>query len=192
MTIDTIWIAGVDEAGRGPLAGPVTAAAVVLDPHKPISGLDDSKKLSAKKRQLLECEIKEKSLSWSVAIATVEEIDQINILQASMLAMRRALKGLSKVPDLALVDGNRLPGFDCDSRAVVAGDRLHPEISAASILAKESRDRLMCELAIEFPLYGFERHKGYPTRLHIEALERYGISQHHRRSFAPVRRVMEA
>ena len=192
MTIDTIWIAGVDEAGRGPLAGPVTAAAVVLDPHKPISGLDDSKKLSAKKRQLLECEIKEKSLSWSVAIATVEEIDQINILQASMLAMRRALKGLSKVPDLALVDGNRLPGFDCDSRAVVAGDQLHPEISAASILAKESRDRLMCELAIEFPLSGFERHKGYPTRLHIEALERYGISQHHRRSFAPVRRVMEA
>lgn len=192
MTAHSIWIAGVDEAGRGPLAGPVTAAAVVLNPQKPIEGLDDSKKLSAKKRLHLEDEIKRKSLCWSVATASVEEIDQINILQASMLAMRRALEGLSRLPDFALVDGNRLPGFNCDSRAVVGGDRLHPEISAASILAKESRDRLMCELAVAFPDYGFERHKGYPTKLHLEAIERHGISEHHRRSFAPVRKVLEA
>ena len=184
-------VAGVDEAGRGPLAGPVTAAAVILDPQRPIAGLDDSKKLSIKKRQRLEVEIKQCALYWSVATASVEEIDQINILQASMLAMRRAVKGLGVQPHFALVDGNHLPGLACAARAVVRGDSLHGEISAASILAKESRDRLMQQLALDFPVYGFERHKGYPTKHHIEALSLYGASVHHRRSFAPIRRLFE-
>ncbi len=184
-------VAGVDEAGRGPLAGPVTAAAVILDPQRPIAGLDDSKKLSIKKRQRLEAEIKQCALYWSVATASVEEIDQINILQASMLAMRRAVKGLGVQPHFALVDGNHLPGLACAARAVVRGDSLHGEISAASILAKESRDRLMQQLALDFPVYGFERHKGYPTKHHIEALSLYGASVHHRRSFAPIRRLFE-
>ncbi len=185
-------VVGVDEAGRGPLAGPVTAAAVILDPARPIIGLDDSKKLSGVKRQRLETEIKQYALYWSVATASVEEIDQINILQASLLAMRRAVNSLGIQPDLALVDGNRQPGLQCETRTVVGGDSLHPEISAASILAKQSRDRFMQQLATQYPVYGFERHKGYPTRHHIEALSKYGVSIHHRRTFAPVRRLIEA
>lgn len=184
-------IAGVDEAGRGPLAGVVTAAAVILDPARPVSGLDDSKKLTAKRREELECEIRQEALYWCVANASVAEIDQLNILQASMLAMRRAVAGLGVQPTLALVDGNRAPGLACATRTVVGGDSLHGQISAASILAKVARDRLMCELAVAFPQYGFERHKGYPTRDHIQSLNLHGVTEHHRRSFAPVRQAME-
>ncbi len=190
MVMQSQLVVGVDEAGRGPLAGPVTAAAVILNPSRPIEGLDDSKKLSAARRKQLEKEVIENSLYWCVACASVQEIDDLNILQASMLAMRRAVTGLTVLPDLALVDGNRAPGLECKTKPVVGGDRLHPEISAASILAKEARDRLMCELAQAFPVYGFERHKGYPTRVHIQALVQHGASIHHRRSFAPVRRVL--
>ncbi len=186
-----ILIAGVDEAGRGPLAGPVSAAAVVLDQNAPIEGLDDSKKLSESKRIKLEEEIKFTALSWAVAYASVEEIDQLNILQASMLAMRRAVASLALVPTLARVDGNRDPGLSLETETVVGGDALHAEISAASILAKQARDRLMVSLAGEFPVYGFEKHKGYPTHLHMEALKQYGATAHHRRSFAPVRAVLE-
>ena len=184
-------IAGVDEAGRGPLAGPVVAAAAVLDPRAPIEGLDDSKKLSEAKRCALEFEIKEKALHWAVASASVAEIDALNILQATLLAMQRAVAGLAVIPAGALVDGNKLPRLPCPAEAVVGGDALHAEISAASILAKQERDRRMRVLADAYPQYGFERHKGYPTRAHIEALNRYGVCIHHRRSYAPVRRVMD-
>lgn len=190
MKLSGVLVAGVDEAGRGPLAGPVTAAAVVLDPARPIFGLDDSKKLSSKRRKELESEVIRHSLYWSVAEASVEEIDELNILQASLLAMRRAVAGLGVSPDLALVDGNRAPALNCKTRTVVRGDRLHAEISAASILAKEARDRFMCELAEHFPVYGFEQHKGYPTRLHMQALLEHGASVHHRRSFGPVQKVL--
>ena len=183
-------IAGVDEAGRGPLAGPVTAAAVILDPNDPIAGLNDSKKLSENKRNYLEQEIKQKALSWCVATASVEEIDQVNILQASLLAMKRAVEGLSMTPQLALIDGNHVPNLQCRSRAVIRGDSIHPEISAASILAKQSRDRLMCRIGLSLPLYGFDRHKGYPTTLHLEALNKYGVTEHHRKSFAPVQKIL--
>lgn len=183
--------AGVDEAGRGPLAGPVTAAAVILDPERPIAGLDDSKRLSASQRAALETQIRENALCFAVASASVTEIDRLNILWASMLAMRRAVAALSMQPRLALVDGNRDPGLGCFTRTVVGGDSLHPEISAASILAKEARDRYMIQLATEFPEYGLERHKGYPTRAHVQALNQYGVTAHHRRSFGPVRRALE-
>jgi ribonuclease HII len=183
-------IAGVDEAGRGPLAGPVVAAAVILNPARPIDGLDDSKKLSPRKREVLETEIREKALHWAVASASVEEIDTINILQATMLAMQRAVAGLAMIPTLVLVDGNKLPALPCPGRAVVGGDAIHAQISAASILAKQERDRRMLVLAGAYPQYGFDRHKGYPTRAHIEALDRYGVSVHHRRSYAPVRRLI--
>lgn len=183
-------VAGVDEAGRGPLAGPVTAAAVVLDPARPIQGLDDSKKLSPKRRKQLEKEVIENALYWCVAEASVSEIDDLNILQASMLAMQRAVAGLGMSPDLALVDGNRVPCLQCEARPIIGGDQLHAEISAASILAKEARDRLMYRLAEIYPMYGFEKHKGYPTRLHIEALMEHGVCAQHRRSFSPVRRVL--
>ena len=183
-------IAGVDEAGRGPLAGPVVAAAAVLDPRAPIAGLDDSKKLSAARRGELELEIKKKALHWAVASASVAEIDALNILQATLLAMRRAVAGLAVAPSRALVDGNRLPDLPCPGEAVVRGDALHGVISAASILAKQERDRRMLALAFEFPQYGFERHKGYPTRAHIEALRRHGVSIHHRRSYAPVKKLI--
>lgn len=185
-------IAGVDEAGRGPVAGPVTAAAVILDCRYPIEGLDDSKKLRPLRRQQLELAIKQKALYWHVANASVQEIDAINILQATMLSMRRALAGLGVTPTLALVDGNQLPGFDCPTKAVIGGDALHPEISAASILAKQSRDRLMCALALLFPNYGFDRHKGYGTKAHLQALSLYGVTEHHRRSYAPVRELLQA
>ncbi len=190
MSVSGVLVAGVDEAGRGPLAGPVTAAAVILDPTRPISGLDDSKKLSAKRRKQLESEVIRGCLYWSVAEASVQEIDELNILQASMLAMRRAVEGLGVSPDLALIDGNRAPALNCKTKPVVGGDRLHAEISAASILAKEARDRLMCRLAEQFPVYGFEQHKGYPTRLHMRALSEHGASVHHRRTFGPVQKVL--
>ena len=183
-------VAGVDEAGRGPLAGPVVAAAVILPRGRPIDGLDDSKRLSPLRRRCLEPEIKDRALHWHVALATVAEIDSLNILQASLLAMRRAVRGLGMPPALVLVDGNRDPGLGLPTRMVVGGDRLHAEISAASILAKECRDRMMCLLAGDHPEYGFERHKGYPTRAHLDALDRHGPCRHHRRSFSPVRRVL--
>lgn len=183
-------IAGVDEAGRGPLAGPVVAAAVVLDPANPVAGLDDSKKLSPRTRHLLEIEIREKALYWAVASADVAEIDAMNILQATLLAMQRAVAGLAITPARVLVDGNKLPVLPCPAEAIVGGDSIHAEISAASILAKEERDRQMRLLACAYPQYGFDRHKGYPTRAHIEALDTHGVSIHHRRSYAPVKRLI--
>lgn len=183
--------AGVDEAGRGPLAGPVYAAAVILDPAHSIFGLDDSKKLSEKRRQQLQVEIKRLALCWSIATASVEEIYEINILQASLLAMRRAVAGLNLQPNHVLVDGNKLPELPCAATAVVGGDSIHPEISAASILAKQARDKEMISLAEDFPQYGFEKHKGYPTKAHILALQQHGITQYHRKSFSPVRKLIE-
>lgn len=185
-------VVGIDEAGRGPLAGPVVAAAVILPAECPIVGLDDSKRLSADQRATLEKKIKQHALCWAVAHATVEEIDTLNILQATLLAMRRSVADLDHKPSLALVDGNRDPGLGLPTRTVVGGDGLHVEISAASILAKEARDRMMRELALKYPAYGFDRHKGYPTRMHMKALDRHGPSIHHRRSFAPVRRSLDA
>lgn len=185
-------IAGVDEAGRGPLAGPVSAAAVILDPARPIEGLDDSKRLSAPRREALVVRIKERALAWSVAWATVEEIDRLNILQASLLAMQRAVAALDPAPLHVLVDGNRCPAFHCSAEAVVGGDARLASIAAASILAKVARDHLMLELDGHHPGYGLAAHKGYPTRAHLEALARLGPSAVHRRSFAPVRALLEA
>ena len=185
-------VAGVDEAGRGPLAGPVVAAAVILDPGVVISGLDDSKKLGEKRRIELEDSIKLSALAWAVARASVEEIDRLNILQASMLAMARAVSQLVRQPDYVRVDGNRYPDISVPGEAVVRGDSLHAEISAASILAKQARDRELVALSEAYPHYGFERHKGYPTRDHIDALRQHGVSEHHRRSFAPVRDLLTA
>ncbi len=182
------FIAGVDEAGRGPLAGSVVAAAVILDPTKPIAGLTDSKQLSEKKRQLLEQEIHDKALCWAVAEASVEEIDELNILHASMLAMQRAVLALSQRPQLVQVDGNRKPdlqGYLVE--AIVKGDLSEACISAASILAKQQRDRQMLELDRLYPQYQLARHKGYPTKLHRELLIEHGVSPIHRRSFKPVR-----
>lgn len=183
-------IAGVDEVGRGPLVGAVVTAAVILDPAKPIVGLADSKKLSEKRRLALYDEIKEKALSWSLGRAEPEEIDQINILHATMLAMQRAVAGLAIMPDYVLIDGNRCPTLPMPSQAVIKGDSLVAEISAASIIAKVTRDREMAELDLLFPQYGFAQHKGYPTALHMEKLTQYGATPHHRRSFAPVRNVL--
>lgn len=177
---------GVDEAGRGPLAGPVVAAAVILDPLNPISGLNDSKKLSAKRRDALAVEIRAKALAWSVAEASVEEIDRINILQASLLAMRRAVEGLKIAPEKALIDGNRCPQLGCPAEAVVGGDGKVASIAAASILAKTVRDAGMLLLHAEYPMYGFDRHMGYPTAFHLQALREHGPSPVHRRSYAPV------
>lgn len=177
---------GVDEAGRGPLAGPVVAAAVILDPLNPISGLNDSKKLSAKRRDALAVEIRAKALAWSVAEASVEEIDRINILQASLLAMRRAVEGLKIQPETALIDGNRCPQLACPAEAIVGGDGKVASIAAASILAKTVRDAGMLVLHAEYPMYGFDRHMGYPTALHLQALREHGPSPVHRRSYAPV------
>lgn len=192
MSVAAERIAGVDEAGRGPLAGPVVAAAVVLDARRPIAGLADSKTLTSARRAALEAAIKTRALAWAVAAAEVAEIDELNILGATMLAMRRAVLQLRPRPTMALVDGNRVPDLPCPARAVIGGDALHPAISAASILAKEARDRRMRKLAAASPQYGFERHKGYPTRAHLEALQRHGVSAHHRRSFAPVKRALDA
>lgn len=182
-----MMIAGVDEAGRGPLCGPVHAAAVILDPARPIEGLDDSKKLSEKTRDTLAILIRERALAWSIGIATVEEIDRVNILHATMLAMRRAVEGLCLLPDEVLIDGNRVPpGLAVPARALIGGDASEAAISAASILAKTVRDREMRILAELYPQYGIERHKGYPTREHLAALRMHGPSPIHRRSFAPV------
>ena len=178
-------IAGVDEAGRGPLAGPVVAAAVILPDDNAITGLDDSKKLTARARARLEAEILDRA-RYSVAQCSEAEIDDINILQATMLAMTRAVAGLDLPPDHVLVDGNRLPRWDYSAEAVIGGDALHPCISAASILAKEHRDRLMIAAAERYPQYGWERNKGYGTAEHLAALRKYGPTPLHRRSFAPV------
>lgn len=183
-------MAGVDEAGRGPLAGPVVAAAVILDERSPIKGLADSKQLTQLKRERLYDEIRAKALCCSVAQASVEEIDRLNILQATMLAMRRAVQGLRLKPSKVLVDGNRLPPLDVLAEAIVCGDALVPSISAASILAKVTRDRLLCELHLQYPEYGFDRHKGYGTAQHMRALQMHGPLAVHRRSFAPVARAL--
>jgi ribonuclease HII len=184
-------IAGVDEAGRGPLAGPVYAAAVILDPARPIVGLNDSKKLSERSRERLEIEIKLRAAAWAVASASVEEIDAINILQATLLAMQRAVAGLSVRPQEALIDGNRCPILAVPARAIVGGDATVAEISAASILAKTARDAEMRLLHERFPQYGLDRHKGYGTAAHLAALSQHGPAPFHRRSFAPVRRLLE-
>ena len=184
-------ICGVDEAGRGPLAGPVCAAAVILDPDKPIGGLKDSKRLSAGNRLRLADEIRAKAIAWAVAWATVEEIDEINILQASLLAMRRSVMDLAVAPNEVWVDGNRCPELPYPSRAIVKGDALEPAISAASIRAKTARDKTMVELARYYPEYGFDRHSGYPTADHIEALRLHGVTSVHRRTFGPVRRILD-
>jgi ribonuclease HII len=184
-------IAGVDEAGRGPLAGPVVAAAVILDDLNPIAGLADSKKLTALKREKLFDEIKAKALCCSIAEASVEEIDQLNILQATMLAMRRAVEGLRLKPTKVLVDGNRLPVLDILAEAIVKGDSKVPAISAASILAKVHRDRWCEQLHQQYPQYGFDQHKGYGTELHLKALQAHGATPWHRRSFSPVAQVLQ-
>lgn len=184
-------IAGVDEVGRGPLAGPVIAAAVILDAANPVEGLADSKILSAGRREELAKLIKQRALCWALGRAEVEEIDSLNILRASLLAMKRAVAALALPPDLALVDGNQAPELLCPVRTVVRGDATVPAISAASIIAKVARDAEMDELDRHFPGYGFSRHKGYPTSVHLASLERFGVSPVHRRSYAPVRRLLK-
>ncbi|WP_392566328.1 ribonuclease HII [Utexia brackfieldae] len=184
------FIAGVDEVGRGPLCGDVVTAAVILDPTKPIAGLMDSKKLTEKKRDYLFDIIQENALSWSIGRASVAEIDQLNILHATMLAMQRAVNGLTIKADFVLVDGNRSPGFSVPSLAVVKGDSLVPEISAASILAKVTRDREMATLDKCYPQYGLAKHKGYPTKDHLAAIKQYGINEHYRQSFGPVKAML--
>lgn len=183
--------AGVDEVGRGPLVGNVVAAAVILDPENPIAGLADSKKLSEKKRDVLYDEILEKALAWSVASASPAEIDELNILHATMLAMRRAVLGLSVKPEYVYVDGNRCPDLPYPSEPVVKGDSKVKEISAASILAKVVRDREMKVLDVQYPAYGFAKHKGYPTQEHFKALKLHGPLAEHRRSFRPVRELIK-
>lgn len=183
--------AGVDEVGRGPLIGNVVAAAVILDPEKPIEGLADSKKLSARRREQLYLEIKEKALAWCVASASPREIDELNILHATMLAMKRAVEGLSIQPEFVYVDGNRCPDLNCPSEPVVKGDSKIAEISAASILAKVDRDQEMTLLDKQYPGYGFAKHKGYPTAMHFKALAQYGPLPEHRRSFRPVGELLQ-
>jgi len=180
-------VCGVDEAGRGPLAGPVYAACVALNPAHTIAGLADSKQLSEKQRDTLALEIKHHALAWAIAFATVEEIDRINILQASLLAMQRAVQSLPFTLERVLLDGKHSPRLDCDVQTIVNGDRLIPEISAASILAKTARDAEMLRLHQIYPHYGFDRHKGYPTKAHFQALQQHGACEIHRQSFAPVR-----
>lgn len=191
MNNDARLIAGVDEVGRGPLAGPVVAAAVILDPHKPIAGLADSKQLTERQRERLAELIREHALAWALGRAEVAEIDRINILQASLLAMQRAVEALSISPHQALVDGNRLPRLSCPAQAIVGGDRTVAAISAASIIAKVARDREMVELDGVHPGYGLAQHKGYPTKQHIQALQLLGVTPLHRRSFGPVKRILE-
>ena len=184
-------VAGVVEAGRGPLAGPVVVAAVILDPANPIAGLDDSKKLNEKRREALYPQIRKNALAWSIVSVGVDEIDELNILQATLLGMRRAVEALQPSPGLALVDGNRAPELPCAVRTIIQGDSLEPAISAASILAKVSRDHTMLELHEQFPDYGFDRHKGYPTASHLEQLAALGPCPFHRKSFAPVRNALQ-
>jgi ribonuclease HII len=180
-------VCGVDEAGRGPIAGPVYAAAVILNPARRVNGLADSKMLTAKRRDVLAARIKERAIAWSIAVASVEEIDSINILRAALLAMRRAVEALKVVPDEAWIDGMHCPDLACRSRAIVDGDATHKVISAASILAKTARDAEMCVLHERFPEYRFDRHKGYGTPEHLELLARLGPCGIHRRSFEPVK-----
>lgn len=191
-----IWVCGVDEAGRGPLVGAVVAGAVVLDPNNPIDGLKDSKKLTAARREYLYEQIMEKAKAWGVGEASPLEIDQINILQATMLAMRRAIEDLTTrlgaLPDKALIDGNRCPELPIAAEAIVKGDAKEPAISAASIVAKVTRDRQMMSLHELHPEYGFAQHMGYPTEAHFAALKQYGACDQHRRSFSPVRKVLES
>ena len=189
MSQGNVLIAGVDEAGRGPLAGPVFAAAVILNPENPIAGLADSKKLTEKQREKLFPLIQERALAWSIARAEVAEIDEFNILQASLLAMQRAVEALSLAPTLALVDGNCAPKLRCQVTTIIQGDQLEPAISAASILAKVARDREMVLLDAQFPEFGFAKHKGYPTKDHMAALAQYGVTVIHRLSYAPVARI---
>jgi len=191
MPFESKFVCGVDEAGRGPLAGPVYAAAVILDPAQPISGLRDSKKLSARNRVRLAGEIRLHALAWSIAYATVEEIEHLNILHASMLAMQRAVLALHPAAEFALIDGNRCPQLPIPARAIVKGDASEACISAASILAKTERDQEMRRLADKYPLYGFEQHAGYPTAAHLAAIEAHGISPVHRKSFGPVRNILQ-
>lgn len=186
-----LLVAGIDEAGRGPLAGPVVAAAVILDNTRPIEGLADSKILSASQRDVLALQIRLHATAWAVGQASVEEIDRINILQATLLAMRRAVLGLKCMPALALVDGNQAPDLPCAVRTIVRGDASEPAISAASILAKVTRDAILQDLDLEYPGYGFAGHKGYSTPEHIKALEALGPTRIHRCSFEPVRRLLE-
>lgn len=183
-------VAGVDEAGRGPLVGAVVAAAVILDAQQPIDGLNDSKKLSASKREQLAEQIKSRAVGWAVCSVEADEIDRINILQASLLAMKRAVESLPEAPDFALIDGNKLPQLNCEAAAIVKGDARAEAIAAASILAKVERDAQMQALHLEYPQYEFDRHKGYPTRAHMALLQRHGPCPQHRRSFAPVRRAL--
>lgn len=185
------WIVGVDEAGRGPLAGPVVAAAVILDPARPIYGLKDSKQLSSLQRSRLHLEIKQHAICYQIAMATVEEIDQINILQATMLAMKRAVEGLAFKGHEVWIDGNRAPDLSLPVKTFVQGDQLYAEISAASILAKVARDDIMLHYAKQYPDYGFETHKGYPTKDHMNALAQFGVLPIHRKTFGPVRRMLE-
>ena len=183
-----LHVAGVDEAGRGPLAGPVSVAAVILDPSRPIAGLDDSKKLSEKKREALYPLIIERALAWHIEFVDAAEIDELNILQATLTGMRRALCALSPEAQFARIDGNRLPrDLPCPAQAIIGGDAIEPAIMAASILAKVARDRAMRALHAEYPQYGFDRHKGYPSAAHLAALAAHGPCPQHRRSFAPVR-----
>lgn len=185
--------AGVDEAGRGPLAGPVSVAAVILDPARPIAGLDDSKKLTEARREALFPLIQERALAWRIEFVEADEIDRLNILQATLAGMQRALEALSPAAEFARIDGNRLPrALPCPAEALVGGDALDPAIMAASILAKVARDRRMLELHARWPHYGFDRHKGYPSPHHLEALKRHGPCPEHRRSYAPVRAVLPA
>jgi len=192
MQSGPVLCAGVDEAGRGPLAGPVVAAAVILDPERPVEGLADSKQLSPARREFLAGQIQERALAWSVGRAEVEEIDRLNILNASLLAMARAVAGLPVPPSLVLVDGNRSPKLECEVRAIVRGDASVAEISAASIIAKVMRDKEMNALDEVFPGYGFAVHKGYPTRQHLAALRQLGASIAHRRSFRPVSEILNS
>lgn len=188
-----ILVAGVDEAGRGPLAGPVYAAAVILDDRRPVEGVQDSKTLSASQRADLAQAIRERALAWHIAFASVAEIDQLNILGATMLAMRRACLGLTPLPGHIMVDGNRLPdALPCPAQAIVKGDSQVAAIAAASILAKTARDADCLRLHQQYPDYGFDQHKGYGTRMHLSRLQEYGPCPAHRRSFAPVRRALEA
>jgi len=191
LHVGPLGLCGVDEAGRGPLAGPVTAAAVMLDPERPIDGLRDSKKLSAAARERLADAIRERAAAWCVAEASVAEIDQLNILQATMLAMQRAVAGLQVPPDDVWVDGNRCPNWAWRSQAVVKGDDKVAAIAAASILAKTARDRFMCRLHDDYPAYGFAKHMGYGTAAHLAALKAHGACPQHRRSFAPVKLVLD-
>jgi len=190
MMTNTVRVCGVDEVGRGPLAGPVVAAAVILDPCKPIEGLRDSKKLSASARHRLSQKIRENAYAFAIAQASVEEIDRLNILHASLLAMSRAVAALSPAATYALIDGNRTPELAIPSKPIVGGDALEPAISAASILAKCYRDALMCDYARQYPGYGFERHAGYPTAAHIQCLNLLGPCAIHRQSFGPVKAVL--